>query len=777
MKKYGEFSKDSWEYHIHRPDTPKPWFNYLFNDKFHSVISQTGGGFNYAIDPKVNRILRYDNVDTDLSGRYLFIKEEDEIWSANWQPLKKAQDKWLTVFGPGYTFIRSEYRRISVEMRFFVPLNETMEIWSITVKNNSDRKRKVHLYPFIDVISGDVDMEARYRNIMKLYNVAYFDRGINTLMLYKMASSAREFQNYSYFMSSLKPVSYETEKLNFFGQYHTVENPEGLKRPYLSSSDNRGEDMIGAFQYTLDLAPRQEKKIDLIIGFSEKKGTVSNVYKRFIQDKKRIEREFQTTRSYWKKTLEKLWIETGDVELDRMINIWGKYQLLAITRWRGSSAYHGTEGGLGYRDLAQDVEGIAGLDRVLAREKIMDLLHYQYSNGNAVSGFSKLEGAWDTHAAAKMVSGKSDVAVWLPNAVAKYIKETGDTAFLRKKVPYLDKGEDTVYRHVIKAVEYVAGSVGRHGLPLIKIADWNDAYDKIGRKLKGESVWLGEAVCWAALIVKELAEYLKDLTVARRMEKIYQHMKGQVNRHGWTGHHYFAAYNDQGRKIGDSHIPLNSQTWAILGRVADKKRMASVVKAIDYLDTPYGNALFKPPYHRYEPDIGRVTAFAEGTKENAACFSHAIAFKVVADCMINRNNKAYQTIKKLIPTSEAKQNIEKYKVEPFVWAEYVIGPGNKYFGQGAFTWNTGTAVWTYIGVTDWILGIKPHYNGLKIDPRLPDSIRKVKIKRIFRGCVYHITIQKSLFDSIRVDEKAVEGNIIPAFKDGKEHQVRVFVKK
>ncbi|MBU1077639.1 MAG: hypothetical protein KKH98_10125, partial [Spirochaetes bacterium] len=724
-------------YHIYRPNTPKPWFQYLFNDKFHSLVSQTGGGFNYAVDPKVNRILRYDNIDTDLSGRYLFMKEGKDIWSANWMPMKKNPSKWKTIFSPGYAEINSEYRKISTKMRFFVPLDENMEVWSITVKNNSSHAKEIVLYPFIDVIAGDVSMEAGYRNIMKLYNVAYYKKEINSIIMYKMASSAREFENYVYFMASQIPSSYETEKLAFFGQYNTVETPAGLGALRLTNSSTRGEDMVGVFQYKLRLKPGEEKRIDLLIGLSEKKSSINGIYQKFIQDKKRIEKEFEKTVAHWQKILKQLWIDTGDEELDRMVNIWGKYQLLAIIRWRGSSAYHGTEGGLGYRDLAQDVEGCVGLNAGFAKEKIIDLLHYQYSNGNAASGFSSVEGSWDENEESKLVSGKSDVAIWLPNAVVKYIKETGDFGFLKKKVKYLDKGEDTVYTRIIKAVRYISTATGKHGLPLIRIADWNDAYDKIGRKNKGESIWLGEAVCWAALIVKELAEYLKDKKTVNEMNAIHSRMKKAVNKHGWNGKHYMAAFNDQGRKIGDTHVPLNSQTWAILGSVVEKARLPKVIKAIDSLDTPYGNALFKPPYHNYEPDIGRVSAFAEGTKENAACFSHAIAFKIVADCMIDRNNAAYQTIKKLMPTSTAKQNIEKYKVEPYVWAEYVIGPGNKYHGQGSFTWNTGTAVWTYIGVTDWILGVKPHFNGLKIEPKLPDRIRKVTMKRVFRGSVYN----------------------------------------
>ncbi len=768
MKKYGEFKENGWEYHIYEPETPKPWFNYLFNDKFHSIISQTAGGFNYAVDPKVNRILRYDNIDNDLGGRYLYIKDDKSVWSAGWQPVKEKLDKFHAVFSPGYAVIKSIKNKIETEMKFFVPPDDTIEIWDITIKNNSKKIKKLVLYPFIDIISGDSDLEARYRNIMKLYNKSEYISKMNTLLFHKLPFPARDMENYSFLMSSVKPDFFETERLKFIGDYRSVETPIGLVKSRLGNTITRGEDMAGVFQFNLRLLPGKEKRIRLIIGFAENKKYVSKINRKYINTKQDF---FSITKEYWKNVLYKLWISTGDTEFDRITNIWGKYQLLGITRWRGTSPYHGTEGGLGYRDLAQDVEGIAGLDIKLTKEKIMDLLRFQYNNGNAVSGFSTLEGAWDENPENKLVSGKSDVAVWLPNAVVKYIKETGDINFLKKRVKYLDKGEDTVYTHIIKAVRYVSSTTGKHGLPLIKIADWNDAYDMVGRKNKGESVWLGEAVCWASLLVKELADYINDKKISKEMLGIYERMRTAVNKYGWNGNHYIAAFADSGKKIGDKSIPLNSQTWAIIGKVVSQSRLPKVLKAIDALDTSYGNLLFKPPYHSYDKTIGRVTSFAEGTKENAAVFSHAVAFKIVADCIVNRNNKAYQTIKKLMPGSPAKQDLDKYKVEPYVWAEYVIGKGNKYFGQGAFTWNTGTAVWTYIGITEWILGVKPDFDGIRLEPKLPGKIKKAVIQRIFRDVLYDITIVRSRKNRLSVDGKIVAGNFVPYFKAGKKHTI------
>jgi cellobiose phosphorylase len=772
-EKYFRFSPDGSEVHILRPDTPMPWAQYLFNDKYHCIITQNGGGFSYAYDPKVNRIHRWDNIENDMPGRYLFFKEKDEVWSANWQPMKSPYQKWETVFAPGTAVIRSEMNGFDCKQEIFVPLDQTMEITMVTIRNLRPEQRTVSVYPFIEVVAGDFDLEVRYRNIMKLYNKSLVDFPKKTLVLFKKPTSAREIESYVFFRTSLDYKSFDTDKLGFFGVYHSVEDPQGLHAESLGNRLVNGKDMVGVFQHEMSFGAGEEKKFFLITGFSGTRQGIDKACEKFgtFED---VEKEFRKTGEYWNNMLAKVVIESGDRDMDLMANVWGKYQLLGITRWRGTSHYHGTEGGLGYRDLAQDVEGIAGLDPVLAKQKLIRLMGYQYQNGNAVSGYSELEGPWDTGSDTANVSGKADVAVWLPNAVSKYLKETGDTRFLKQKVPYLNSGSDTVYSHVVKAVRYISRTLGKHGLPLIKKADWNDAFDKIGTGGKGESVWLGEALCWAALKVKEIAEHIGDTKISREMTKIFSTMKKAVNKHGWNGDHYIAAMNDAGRKIGDKTVSLNSQTWAILGEVCDSpEKTAKVLIAIDKLDTPWGNLLFAPPFHEYEKDIGRVTAFAEGTKENAAVFSHAVGFKVVADCLAGRNNEAWATMRKLLPMVRSGNDVEGYKVEPYVWSEYVIGQGNEQYGEGVFTWNTGTAVWTYIAVTEWIMGVKPSFDGLVIEPGLPDSVRKVKMRRSFRNCIYDIEIEKKGCEpGLVLDGKPVKGRFVKAFKDGKEHKVK-----
>jgi cellobiose phosphorylase len=381
------------------------------------------------------------------------------------------------------------------------------------------------------------------------------------------------------------------------------------------------------------------------------------------------------------------------------------------------------------------------------------------------------------------------VAVWLPYSVVSYVKETGDTAFLKKEVPFHDGGSASVYEHILRAIRYLWSARGQHGLPLIGHADWNDAYDHVGIKGKGESVWLAMALVRACRQIKELAEFLGDRPVADEMKEKAAELTKIVNDVGWDGQWYLAAFNDTGRKIGskgneEGKVPLNSQTWAILSEVVPPERLPSILEKIDkYLDTPYGPALFLPSYTGFNPGIGRVTAFSPGTKENAAVFSHACAFKVVADCQIKRAQQAYETFSRLMPMAKAKEDHSRYKVEPYVWAEYVVGPGSAdRFGEGAFTWNTGTAPWMFVAATEWILGARREFGGLLIDPCIPRHWKKAFIRRPFRGATYEITIKNpqgvsSGVKEITVDGAALDSNLIRPYADGQVHRVEVTLGK
>ncbi|MEI8176290.1 MAG: hypothetical protein WCG78_05435 [Candidatus Omnitrophota bacterium] len=789
--KYGHFSKNGREYIVTNPNTPRPWFNYLFNDVYHALVSQTGGGFSYFKDPKTNRILRYDHLSTDRPGRYIFIRDQQKAttWSPNWQPFCTPLEKWQAVHGLGYSKISAENDGIAAEITYLVPQNDPVEIWIVKIKNTTRKKRSLKVFPFIEFVSGDIELEACYRNIVMLYNQASFDKDLKAIVAFKHKFNAKQKESFNFFTTSLDVKGYDTQKEKFFGTYNDVTKPETiLERGKCHNTDVRGEDMVGVLETNVNLAPGEEKEFVVIVGSADNRANIAPLIKKY-RSVDAAKKELVGIGEFWNQAIDRISVRTPDPAFDLMVNVWGKYQLTAITHWRGTSQYHGVEGGLGYRDTAQDAEGLFALDLDLGKKKMEKILQYQYSNGHAVSGFSDTEGAWDLIYSAGVV-GKADVAVWLPYCVVSYVKETGDTDFLRKEYRFCDGNTATVYEHILRAVRYLYATRGEHGLPLILKADWNDAYDHVGLKRKGESIWLGMALCRAAKQIEELARFIDDKTVADEMRKIYDEMSAIINNNGWDGDWYLAAFNDEGYKIGskendEGNVPLNSQTWAILSEVVkDKTRLAKILDKIDnYLDTPYGPALFLPSYTKFNPGIGRVTAFAEGTKENAAVFSHACAFKIVADCFIKRGDKAYETFSKLTPMNPAKQDHNKYKVEPFVWAEYIIGPGSTYrFGEGAFTWNTGTSPWMFTAATEWILGCRREFDGLLIDPCLPHTWKECFIRRPFRGAVYEVSIKnpegvESGVREITLDGKKITGNLIRPHKDGKVHRVEVLMGK
>jgi len=786
--RYGHFSEDGREYIITSPETPQPWFNYLFNDEYHALVSQTGGGYSYYKDPKSNRILRYDHIQTDRPGRYIFMKDSQtgKTWSCNWQPFRDRLDFWRCVHGLGYTKIQSRSSKIYTEITYMVPLEDSLELWLVRVTNEGNKKRELKVFPFVDLVSGDIELEVCYRNIIMLYNQADFDKNDKAIIAFKHPFKADHKRGYSFFATSLPVKRYDTRKDLFLGPYNDIQHPAAvLDNGRCSNSYTRGEDMIGAFECDLKLNPKEEKTFVVILGFNDNRKRISYYLQKY-RNITNIKREFEGIRKHWDDLTEKIKVETPDPEFNLMVNVWGKYQLSAITHWRGTSHYHGVEGGLGYRDTAQDSEGLLSLDLGTAMKKLERILQFQYKNGHAVSGFSETEGSWDETYQTGVI-GKADVAVWLPYTVVSYVKETGDVDFLYKEYRFCDGDKASVYEHILRAVRYLYGRRGEHKLPYILKADWNDAYDHVGLKGKGESVWLAMALCRACQQVSELAAFIGDKKVEKEMIKKYEELKAIINEAGWDGKWYIAAYNDEGMKIGsdlnkEGKVPLNSQTWAILSGIVPEKRLTKILNKIDrYLDTPYGPALFLPSYTSFNPGIGRVTAFAEGTKENAAVFSHACAFKIVADCTINRGDEAYQTYKKLLPMNSTKENHKRYKVEPYVWSEYVIGPGSKYkFGEGAFTWNTGTAPWMFIAATEWMLGARREFGGLLIDPCLPKHWKKCWIRRPFRGSVYEISINnpkrvQSGVKKITVDGKEHKANIIKPRRDNRVHKVEVLM--
>ncbi len=780
-KKYGDFSKAGTEFVISRPDTPRPWINFLSNGDYGVCLSQTGGGYSFFLDPAFARLTRWEPVNwiKNTPGRFLYLRDRasGEVWSAGHHPVNKS-DSFACRHGLGYTEITSQYQDLETTSTHFVPRQGFREVWLIRLENKGKETRTLSITPAIEWHLGEWEQELRLRNIMVLMNTGRYDKKNEILIGHKKPVFNRAWP-WTAFMASSCPVQgFDLSMEKFMGRYRSWHNPLTVETGRLGNSEVDGENMVGALEHHVSLPPGGHFEFSVLIGAEQDPEAILPLVRQY-RELKHVKTELQAVKEYWRGlVLDNFTIATPDPLLNTFVNVWNKYQVVMNNHWgRGVSFYHEGWGEYGYRNTAQDAMGILPLDAGYARQRLIKLAEHQRNTGQPLPGWSLIAGTND---------GKppSDFPMWLPMLLIRYIKETGDKDILRQSVKYHDGGSDTLYDHAVKASRFLQDMAkSERGLPLMGTQDWNDAYDRVGIGGQGESIWLGMGLCFALLNLEELAIYQGDSQLAQECRERYEKEKEIINRLAWDGEWYQYATNDAGEPIGskankEGSIPLNSQTWAIIAGIAEGERLEKVLHTIDEkLSTPYGPVLFKPGYTQYDGNIGRITSFAPGTKENAAIFCHGQAFKIYADYLLHRGDQAYASLQQLLPCASNK-DIEIYKTEPYVFAEYLIGPENPNFGEGAWTWLTGTADWTLFTITEKLLGVCPEFEGLKIDPCLPRHWKTAGITRKFRGATYAVEIANP--DGINhgvaeiiVDGKKLEGNIIPPHGDGQVHTVQV----
>jgi len=821
MKQYGHFSKDGSRFIITNPNTPRPWINYLTNEDYCAIISQCAGGYSFYKDCRGNRILRWkpENWHFDRPGRYVFVKERKaprtaslrgrqsakrkaNIWSATFQPLQIKPEFYECQHSFGWTSIETTYRKVNTKITYFVPPDEPCEIWLVQLTNQSSKIKELSIYPYIEWLLGDYHLELRYRNIMNLYNRIWWDESLGAILAKKTAAwgdlNIKKFNDLAFFASSLPVRGCAVNKSKFLGSYNDEQKPDALRRDRLGFDKFcSGEDGIAAFEHRLRLLPGESKEFVVVLGQTKGIAKIKGIIQRY-QRQGVAKKALEETKEFWRKRiLDNVTIHTPDRDLNVLVNGWLKYQMYICNLWsRSPSYYHEGSGGRGFRDSCQDAEGIAAFDSQLTRKRIGELASIIRRDGTSAPGWS--DGGPATYRPNK------DHPIWLTSTVSAYIKETGDIKILAKHFPYLKDrwrkkgtfidpnwnkgslpdGQGTLFEHLRKNLDSTFNDVGRRGLPLIGHADWNDAIDAAGIKGKGESVWLAMALVRSLKLLAELSLFYGKKEIADELSKKAEIMRKRINRVGWDGNWYVRGFTDTGtvygsRKNKEGRIFLNTQSWAILSGIASKEREKKLLRAVDkYLDTEHGLALFFPAYSDYDPKLGRITMFSEGTKENAAIFCHAASFMIAADCLAGRGDKAYQRIRKIMPN--AQENYDLYKTEPYVYAEYLIGREHPYlFGEGAFTWITGTAAWTFLLISEYLLGVQRDFQGLRINPALPRKWKRCKIIRPFRKALYEIEIinkgGKQGAKKIYVDGEKIEGDLIKPHSDGKRHKVRVLI--
>jgi len=798
--KYGYFSKNGKEFIITRYDTPKPWINYLTNGRYTSLISQVGGGYSFYLDAAIHPITHrgIQLLLEGVPGKFVYLRDNDtgEIWNVNVAPTMKQPEGFEARHGFGYTMISSFYKGISGKITYFVSMTDDAEIWLIKLVNQSKKTRRLSIYSYMDLIFGDLsgEMSGGGWFVDSFKKMEYREGAlIGTKKFVDIPGSEGEIHwPYAVFItSSLTPSEFECSKEDFIGRYRSVYNPIAIEKNRCSNKDVSGKPLAGTFKWDIIIKPNESKKFSLVMGITPRNDEAAlSLLTQKYKSLQKTEKELLITKRYWENILGKSTIRTPDKDLNLDVNFWTKYQLLINTiTWRNSNFYYGNSsdgiGAGGYRNILQDASGALPLLKEKAKEHIKTIAGYMNSDGIPAHGTPRPE----LSVKPKWLGDKTDDIPWLILTVDDYIKETGDWKFLSEEIAYLDGKADPLWQHIIKGIDRIIDSKGKRGLPLIGRGDWNDALNGPGKEGIGESVWLGMFLYLALKVATNMLN--RHSSVANKLKtklnkyiKRAEELKKIINEECWNGTYFIRAFKDDGSPVGDGScqegkIYLNPQIWAVLTGITDKSRSVKAMSIAErYLNTEYGLKLLDPPYTKFDPTIGIISAFSPGSHENAAVFSHANIFTVVAYAKLGRGEDAYNLYKKISPIGKEDKVIYKSEVEPYVQCQYVEGPESKDFGKGACHWLTGTAAWIFKGGMEWILGVRPDYEGLRIDPCIPSRWDKYEVVRPFRGDIYKIKVDnpKHLEKGVKeilVDGKKLSSNLIPIAGDQKVHFVKV----
>ena len=785
---YGYYDAENREYVITRPDTPTPWFNFIGEGRYGGIVSNAAGGFAFDRDPKNRRVsrYRYNSIPADQPGRYVYLRdmESGKYWSPTAQPTPAVK---LTAYecrhGAGYTKIASNYNGITASLLYFVPPSppeETCpcELWVLKVKNTGKKPRKLRTFSYIELSFRDTLGDQLNLDWCQHILEARVKDGIIT-------SKTRFAPTTNYFASNVKPAGFETDREIFIGRWRDLSNPEMVETGKPTNTQAARGNNIGSLCHNLTLAPGQEKEIVFVMGVTDEPARIAQVVGHY-RKPGNVDAAFDALNADWNDYLGRFTVETPDPIVNAMLNVWNPIQCRTTLFWsRFVSAYEtGTGRGMGTRDSAQDTLGTVHNAADKARSTLNMLWHLQYKDGHTWHQVLPLTGEGGPGLAAEFPQWPqwfSDDHLWLILGVCAYLRETGDVAYLDHKVAYYDGGEDTIWKHMLRAVEFTLAHRGPQGLPRIGFSDWDDTMNVDHGSGKAESVWVGQHFCRAMLDLAELSDHLHATTDAQRFRALHKEMSQILNNVAWDGAWYARAYDDEGKPVGvksESHhkIALNTQTWAVIGEAAPTKRAEqAMASAHEHLNSKFGLALLWPAYEKGDERVRGTTTYPPGAKENGGIFCHANTWAIVAAAKLGQAERAMQYYLQITPFS--RKDIDCMKVEPYVYCGNVAGPEHKQFGYARNAWLSGTASWTYVAGTQWILGIRPTHQGLMIAPVIPEKWKGFKATRVFRGVRYAIEVKrqgKGHVVALTVDGRAIDGSIVPLPAEGtKEVKVKV----
>ena len=814
--KYGHFDDKAREYVIDTPRTPYPWINYLGCEQFFGIISNTAGGYCFYRDARLRRVTRYryNNMPVDNGGRYFYIKDGDTVWNPGWKPVKTELDSYSCRHGMGYTIITGQKNGLTASQLSFVPMGVNAEVHQVTLRNDSDAPKDVILTSFVEFClwNAQDDMTNFQRN---------FSTGeveVEGSVIYHKTEYRERRNHYAFYAVNTPVDGFDTDMETFLGLYNGFENPQAVMTGKMGNSIASGWQPMAAHQVKVSLAPGEERRFNFVLGYVEvpqaekfvapsviNKAPAKALLEKLTTDEQ-IADAFNALKKHWDNLLSAYVLTTPDEKLGRMVNIWNQYQCMVTFNMSRSASYFesGIGRGMGFRDSNQDLLGFVHQIPDRARERLIDLASTQLEDGGCYHQYQPL-----TKKGNNEIGGDfSDDPLWMILSVAAYIKESGDYSILDAMVPY-DNDESkakTMMDHLEKSFFHVVENVGPHGLPLAMRADWNDCInlscfsDEPGESFQtstspkyGEDKYskVAESVMVAALFTYAGPEYVAmckkkgDEAGAAKAQAAIDQMKKNIMEYGWDGEWFLRAYDDFGKKMGsheceEGKIFIEPQGFAVMGGVgketgADLKALESVDK---YLNSTHGLVLNQPAFTKYYIEYGEISTYPAGYKENAGIFCHNNAWIICAEAFVGHGDKAFEYYSKIAPAYREEKYSDLHRTEPYVYAQMIAGKDAKRHGEAKNSWLTGTAAWNFVAVSQYILGVIPDWDGLKIDPSIPHEWDGFTISRQFRGATYDVTVKnpnhvcKGVV-SVTVDGKAIEGNVLPVFSDGKSHAVEV----
>ena len=810
--KYGHFDDLAREYVIDTPRTPYPWINYLGCEKFFGIISNTAGGYCFYRDARLRRVTRYryNNMPVDNGGRYFYIKDGDAVWNPGWKPVKTELDEYICRHGMGYTVITGKKNGLTASQLSFVPLGKNAEVHQITLMNEADQPKDVILTSFVEFCLWDASDDML--NFQRNFSTGEVE--VEDGVIYHKTEYRERRNHYAFYAVNAPIDGFDTDMETFLGLYNGFDAPQSVMTGEMGNSMASGWQPIGSHQLKVHLEPGESKKYNFVLGYVEvpveekfvamgiiNKAPAKELLASLTTDEQ-IDAAMAKLRAHWDYLLSAYTLTHGDEKLSRMVNIWNPYQcMVTFNMSRSTSMFESGIGrGMGFRDSSQDLLGFVHQIPERARERILDIAATQFRDGGCYHQYQPLTKKGNND----IGGGFNDDPLWLIAGTAAYIKETGDFAILDEATPYDCNPNDcgTLLEHLENSFYHVVNNRGPHGLPLIGRADWNDCLNlNCFSDAPGESFQtfsnphapddrVAESVLIAGMFVAigpELVDIYRIKGMTEAADKAAKHiaeMREVILTAGWDGDWFVRAYDAFGNKIGskecdDGKIFIESQGYCIMGGVGveDGKAEKALKSVEEWLETEHGIVLLQPAYSTYHLELGEVSSYPPGYKENAGIFCHNNPWIIAAETVVGHGDRAFKLYSKIAPAYREDIS-DLHKMEPYVYSQMIAGKDAKNFGQAKNSWLTGTAAWNFYVISNYILGVKPDWQGLRIDPCIPHDWDGYQVSRRFRGATYDIAVKNpdhvcKGVKAVTVDGKAIEGNVLPVFEDGKTHEVVV----